>query len=382
MYKKTFRRLLRISCLSLALMGMSLPTADMADVPADSPEIQYFGRWDARDGVRRCGYGATYIKAKFTGTSLKADMEGSGIWWRVSIDGEAFRRLKPQGKATLLGKDLSPGEHKVLLVRSTEGQAGISEFRGFIVDDGAGLTKPDPLKKRRLEFVGDSITAGAINDGIFQGNNYNDVEDNDMSYGPQLARMLHADYSVVAKSGQGVAHNYTETWPLKGVHACDSYDWTFFSNSFSPKNLSWDTEKFPVDAIILSLGTNDFSDPNRKPTAEEFKEGYRKLIAIVRKKNPGKPIICTDPVPSSVNIRGRLWIRQVVEEMSDQGYEKLYFISINENGPLLKPDDFADGTTHPTKEGSKKLAAYLKDKVAAILGWQQENIHGTISPES
>ena len=370
MWKKNFSRFLGISCLSLALMGMTSPTADMADISADSPEIQYFGRWDAKDGVYRCGYGATYIKANFTGTTLKADLSGEGIWWRVSIDGKEFHRLKAQGKDTLLGENLSPGEHKVLLVRSTEGQAGISEFRGFTVDDGAGLTKPDPLKKRRLEFVGDSITAGAMNDGKFQGSNYHDVEDNDMSYGPQLARMLHADYSVVAKSGQGIARNYAEAWPLKDVHASDSYDWTFFSKTFSPQNTSWNTKNFPVDAIILSLGTNDFSDENRMPTAKEFKDGYRKLIAIVRKKNPGKPIICTDPAPDHVIILAQIWIRQVVKEMNSQGDDKIYFISFNEKGPLLKAEDFADGNTHPTKEGSRKLAVYLKEKVAGILGWQ------------
>ena len=363
------RTLLGSSILSLAIMGASVFPGYAAEIPADSPEIQYFGRWDAQEGVYRCGYGATYIKANFTGTSLKADISGDGIWWRVSIDGGEFRRLKPQGKDTVLAKNLALGEHKVLFVRSTEGQAGISEFRGFSVDDGSGLAAPDPLKERRLEFVGDSITAGAWNDGDRTGKKYHDVEDNDMSYGPQLARMLEADYSVIAKSGQGVVHNYAGKWPDMGVHASDSYPWTFFSNRFADKHLIWDTERFPVDAIILAIGTNDFSDKERKPTPSEFKEGYKRLVAVVREMNPGKPIICTEPIPSVIGSDARKWIQQVVREENQKGDRDIYFIPINERGALLEVDDYVGDNTHPTKAGSRKIADYLKDKVAGILGW-------------
>lgn len=360
----------RISMLLFVLMGFGMGRADMGEFPADSPEIQYFGRWDAGKGVYRCGFGATYIKANFTGRSLRADLGGSReVWWRVSIDGSEFRRFKPRGKDTLLADQLSPGEHKVLLVRSTEGQAGISEFRGFRVEDGEALLAPDPMKDRRMEFVGDSITAGAINDGKWVGN-YFDVEDNDMSYGPQLARMLDADYSVIAKSGQGVVHNYAEAWPGHGVHASDSYAWTFFSNTFSPKNLPWDTKRFPVDAILISIGTNDFSDPNRKPTAEEFKEGYRNLISRVREMNPGKDIICIEPFPAHIGPLAGMWTEDVVEEARRGGDERIHYIAVNEEKPMLETEDYADGRTHPTKAGSRKAALYLKDKVARILGWQ------------
>lgn len=366
----TFHKFLTLSALSFSLITLNGTPALGATIPSNAPEIQYFGRWDSDKEVYRCGFGATYIKANFTGTSLKAHLKGSGIWWRVSIDGGEFRRFEAKGKSTLLAENLPPGEHKVLLVRSTEGQAGISEFRGFTVDNGASLTAPDPMKKRRLEFVGDSITAGAFNDGHWTGHgNFNAFEDNDMAFGPQLARMLHADYSVIAKSGQGVVQNYTEKWPYQGVHTKDSYAWTFFFNNFSPKHPEWDTKKFPVDAVILSIGTNDFNDQPYPPTAVEFKEGYRKLIEVLRKKNPHKPIICTDPVPSVINPESREWIHETVRKFRLLGDKEVYFISFHEKEPLLEKEDYVDGSIHPTKTGSTKLANYLKDKVASILGW-------------
>ncbi len=364
--------------LTAITVWMNEPAAEAKTISADASEIRYFGRWDKADGVYRCGYGAVYLKANFTGTSLKADLTGKGIWWRVSIDGSDFRRFAPEGRDTVLAKELSEGEHKVLLVRSTEGEAGIAEFRGFEVDDAAQLTPADPVKERRLEFVGDSITAGAENEGPWgNGKGYHDVEDNDMAFGPQLARMLNADYSVIAKSGQGIVQNYGEKWPYQGVHASDSYVWTFFSKDFSPENQEWDTKRFPVDAIIVAYGTNDFSNSPIPPTDQAFREGYQKLIRVIRSKNPGKPIICLDPLTGTTlpgmedaeadrKVIGL--IRQMVEDWNRQGDKDVYFIPVNEGGRLLPPEDLVEGG-HPRQSGDTKIANYLKDKVAAILGW-------------
>ena len=358
-----------IGALAAAFLFPGLSATEAKDIAATSPSIQYFGRWDAGD-VYRCAQGATYIRANFTGTSLKADLTGPGDWWRVSVDGGPFRRFRPEGKNTVLAENLAPGRHSVLLVRSTEGYMGLSEFRGFIVDDDADIAAPDARKKRRIEFVGDSITAGAVNDGVRSGENYNDIEDNDMSFGPQLARALGADYSVLAKSGEGVIHNWAESWPGKEVHTADRYAWTFYYSTFSDDNLKWDPAQFPVDAVVIAMGTNDFSDRNRRPTEAEFKTGYKKLITTVRAMNPKAVIICTEPVPSWVGEDARRWIRTSVEEMTQAGDKKLHFIPVNEAGPLLAETDYVGDNTHPTKEGSAKIAAYLKDKVAAILGWQ------------
>lgn len=66
--------------------------------------------------------------------------------WRVSIDGSAFRKIKPKGSETVLAENLKPGTHKLLFVRSTEGCMGTTKFYGFELDDGAKLEQPDPLR--------------------------------------------------------------------------------------------------------------------------------------------------------------------------------------------------------------------------------------------
>ncbi len=360
----------KIALAAVFALGISGCSADAAYIAPDCSQIQYFGRWEKNEDVYRCAQGATYIRANFTGTSLYADLEDANAWWRVSIDGGEFRRFRPQGRHTLLAENLPQGEHKVLLVRSTEGRAGISEFRGFGIDDDAQILAPDPVKKRRLEFIGDSITAGFKNDGP-GGGDYQDIEDNDMAFGPQLARMLEADYSVLAKSGEGVVHNWGEDWPGTQVHTADRYGWILYSDKKSPDNKVWNPQDFPVDGIIIALGTNDFnrSDQKRKPTHEEFVAGYEHLLQTVRQMNPGIPIICIEPVPSAIPAYAGEWIKEAIAAQREQGDNNLHYIAINEGRPLLEPSDYAGDNTHPLKSGSTKIALFLKDRVAQILGW-------------
>ena len=122
------------------------------------------------------------------------------------------------------------------------------------------------------------------------------------------------------------------------MHTADRYAWTFYYDQFSPDNLKWDAQNFPVDGVIIAMGTN-------------------------------AAIICTEPVPHWVGADARSWICSTVAEMTQAGDAKLYFIPMNEDGPLLSESDYVGDNTHPTKEGSTKIATYLKDKIAAILGW-------------
>lgn len=346
-------------------LAMLSACAEAARYDADTPEILYFGRWEEDEGVRRCGRGATYIRVGFTGGTLHAALDGENIRWHVSIDGGAPRQFYPTGRETVLAEDVPSGNHQVLLVRETEGQAGVSAFRGFCLDDGETLLPGEGAKSRRLEFVGDSITAGSANIGRYTGKNFYEVENGDMAYGPQLARMLDADYSVVAKSGEGVCHNYAGGWPDAGVHTADSYRWTFYHGTKGPGNAEWDAELFPVDAVMIFIGTNDFSDNQRKPEGE-FEAGYERLLDAVREMNPEAEIICLEPLPASIGALARSRIENLVERRIELGDDRLHFIPMGKGREALSGEDFTDNT-HPTIKGAEKLARYLKDKVAAIL---------------
>lgn len=345
-----------------------------AAVKADAPEIQYYGRWDKQADAYRCGYGATYIKVNFTGTSIFADLHDDHSLWQVSIDGAAYRRIVPEGARTLLAKNLPLGKHKLVLFRQNEGLYGISEFRGFTVPGGSLLPGDAPLG-RRLEFVGDSITAGFHNlllqpaEGSHE-RAFNELEDGNQSYAPVLARMLQADFSVIAKSGQGVVQNYCEPEDGKAVHCIDSYGWTFFSEEKQGEHPIWHSEEFPVDAVIVSMGANDFLNANsQRVKIGDFVAGYQQLLQRIAEQNPDAAIICLEPLPACLGSEPGKAIAAAVEGLHQAGMVNLHYIPINQAGPLLTDRDYVDNGVHPTPEGAYKLAKYLKNRVAKILHW-------------
>ena len=347
-----------------------IPFIGGINVPANTfinDKIALHGRWAVEMNQATCGQGAAYIRAKFKGPKIGVKMDDKNCWWRYSIDGTQFDRIKFTDDVTVLATDLGSGEHKITLVRSTEGEAGLSIFKGFVFDKEDDLLELVEPERLQLEFVGDSILAGGFNEKYIYSGTYYDMEDNDMSFGPQLARMLGADYSVLGKSGEGVVHNYGETWPSHEVHTADRYPWTCYSFNGEVEHPVWDFANHPSDAVIISIGTNDFTDPNRKPEEQDFIDGYKRLVQVVRKYNPQTPIICVEALPTMIGPRAGRWTAAAVKELQRQGDKALYYIPLNKDKPLMDDEDYVGDGTHPSKEGSKKIALFLLDKVKNIL---------------
>ena len=361
------RRGFLLLLLALALSWTSLSAVACAQklVPADAGAIQYLGRWDlAVPGIARTGRGAVYLRVDFSGTSLRACLQDRQNWWRYTIDGREYTKFKPQSDETLLADGLPPGRHQLLLVRCTEGRYGVSTLSGLKLDDDGELLPAAPASSRRMEIIGDSIAAGAKNDGP-QGVSYLNREDGSRSFAAELARLLGAEWSVVAKSGEGVVHNYGEDWPGNGLHTQDTYPRTLFTAA----QPVWNPAQFQPQAILINVGTNDFTDPSRKPEAAVFIAGYERLIRLVRSMNQAAVIISVEPIPAVIGPSAGSWARQAVETLKAEGDKKLYFIPVNEGKPLLQDEDYAGDGTHPTAAGAKKIAGYLRGPVAAIMGW-------------
>jgi lysophospholipase L1-like esterase len=350
---------------SLIILSASIPVLANEIISASDPAIQYQGRWDrSQYGTARTGRGAVYMKANFTGTLLAVDLKDTHAWWEYSIDNSPMKHFKAKESTTVLAPSLPAGNHQVLLVRDTEGENGISEINGFILSDNATMISPTKPTNRRIEVLGDSITAGAWNKGL---GDYVDQENGYMAFGPILARMLNAEWSIVAKSGEGVVRNYSEPLGLPGhiIRAKEDYVRTFYTQE-EPK---WDFKIDPPQAILIAYGTNDFVDKHNLPKMEDFGMEYVRLINTVRSHNPSATIICLEPVPSWLSPDVRNTIRAIVKSKRDRGDKKLYYIGLNEERPLLEAADFADGNTHPLIKGDEKIASYLKDKIAKIMNW-------------
>eukprot|EP01059_Diplonema_ambulator_P004432 TRINITY_DN1412_c0_g1_i3.p2 TRINITY_DN1412_c0_g1~~TRINITY_DN1412_c0_g1_i3.p2 ORF type:complete len:375 (+),score=90.95 TRINITY_DN1412_c0_g1_i3:1736-2860(+) len=157
-----------------------------------------------------------------------------------------------------LASGLSSGVHTIEVFKSTEADwnartptPNYITFTGIVVSDGGSLVAPDPLPTRRIEFVGDSITAGYCNlchdTPAPQDEAAESFYD---SWASQICRGANATCHNIAWSGFGVVRNYAPG----NVTLPDVYRQTLASDVGSP---AWDFASWKPDAVVVNLGTND-----------------------------------------------------------------------------------------------------------------------------
>src|SRR5438105_2087046 len=118
------------------------------------------------------------------------------------IDGGAMKTIGPSSVAEqILAMGLADGVHTLEFARRSEGGYGKTVVEAVLLDPGKTLLAAD-TRPHKIEIVGDSISAGFADEGTNPSTPEN--ENGYMAYGPQLARLLDAEWSVIAHSGQGM----------------------------------------------------------------------------------------------------------------------------------------------------------------------------------
>lgn len=97
-------------------------------------------------------------------------------------------------------------EHKLQIYKNTEAQSGNILFAGTT----AKLTSISFKKKKKIEFIGDSITCGAASDSSdhpCDKGEYMDHHNGYYAYGPRISRAIGVDYLMSCVSGIGMYRN-------------------------------------------------------------------------------------------------------------------------------------------------------------------------------
>jgi len=288
--------------------GVVPPDADVSMHsidPTDTDHLLYMGRIDFTDPAKPKFWApAVVISARFVGTSVTAKVQDSfkgENWYEVVVDRDPtltyIFRPKTSTNSYTAFTNLPYGEHLVEFVKRTETSAGSGVFLGFEV---GGVPLPAPARPtRRIEAIGDSITAGS---GVEPGQNQancsgNAAENAYMSYGAVLARNLNAEYHITAAGGRGILENYE-------CHSLDTLPAGY--DHWDQRDLTsgvWDPTTYIPDAIIIGLGTNDFSPDNcAKPPISEacdpakFQQivgAFEAFVSKLRGYYPGAHIFLT-----------------------------------------------------------------------------------------
>ncbi|MDY7225892.1 SGNH/GDSL hydrolase family protein [Hyalangium rubrum] len=342
----------------------------MYSVSPQDPLIRYTGRFDFIHHPRTVFFdwpGAT-IEAAFEGSACFIRLEDGNNDYNVYVDGQPRGVLRTSSERLYkLVEGLPEGQHTVRLTRRTESGFGQAAFRGFFVS--RKLVELPPRPDRRLLFIGDSFTTGYGNEGQLGCKFSRETQNIELTYAALVAQELGAEYEIVAKSGRGVVRNYGEPTPTspKPMPA-------FFAQTLAEKEQpTWDFQRWVPHAVVINLGTNDFSTEPHPPEAV-FAQGYEALIAQVRQAYPKVPIFCV--AGPRMKDPAKAYIQAIVERQRARDGGRTHLALIQDT--LEHPVDFGCDS-HPSVTGHRKMAVQLGPILSSALGWKQQAHPGDVS---
>jgi hypothetical protein len=186
-----------------------------------------------------------------------------------------------------------------------------------------------------------------------------ETENHYLTYAALTARSLKAELSTVAWSGKGVVCNYGDD-----ADSCKNPLPTYYDRSLPNRADSvWDSSRFKPDAVVINLGTNDFSTSS-DPDQPTFVKAYQDLLGRIRKAYPEARILCTNgSMLSGTDLdTARRYIKAAVDELADP---KITAFEI-------EPQDGSDGygcDWHPSLARHEKMAKTVTAAVKAAVGW-------------
>lgn len=317
----------------------------------DHSSITYYGRQEFLDnGGVQLNFQSGF-EVIFTGTSAAVGIEvaGSASEYMYSIDGEAFVRvLNPTAGYNSLATGLTAGEHTLTFYACNQGAR--NRITGLRFDSGASLKKVP--KKKTIEFIGDSITAGWIGSGY--------INWLSKCYTWQTAQKLGFGFNVVARGGIGLL--------VKGTDALNMSDRYFRAIPYSEtigKNETYpmyDTSRYTPDYIVVNLGTND-----RSYSSSQVQAAYTNFLTALRSSYPGATIFALRPLGGRDITGGDGYFKKeiisAVNARRKAGDKNVVFMDTT---GWVEVSDFAD-QLHFNYEGNEHIAEKLAAAIAEYI---------------
>jgi lysophospholipase L1-like esterase len=327
---------------------------------ADHPYFQYTGRIDfSNRELPRYWLPGVYVRARFGGTQcaivVQDEMLGGSKhnYIQVVIDDTIHYRVKLEGKRDTIevAIGLANKPHTITICKNTETNIGYMEFAGIIAEK---LLPPPSKPKRRIEFIGNSITCGTGSDlsripcgkGVWE-----DQHNAYLSYGPTTARNLKAQWQLAAYSGIGLVNsccNIPFAMPQvydKVIPAKDSIQWNF--------------KNYVADVVTICLGQNDGAQDSAM-----FCNAYVQFVQEIRSYYPEARIVLLNSPMADQNLTAVLknFITSVVARLNKEGDKSVhkYFFSKSFNSGC-------DG--HPDLQEHKQIAKELTTYLKSLMKW-------------
>ncbi|WP_163710446.1 SGNH/GDSL hydrolase family protein [Mangrovibacterium lignilyticum] len=297
-------------------------------VKYSSPNIDYSGRIDTTTHpAADLFWSGTSIRINFEGESISAlfQEERGDNYYNVFVDNDSAFVLRPDTTKQYyqLASGLAAGKHTVELFKRTEWDRGVSTFYGFRISGNAKVLPKADAKKRKIEFYGNSITAGyAVDD--FSGKDRSDsiFTNNYESYARITASHFDADYRCICKSGIGITVSWFPLIMPEMYNRLDPND----------PDSRWDFSQYTPDVVVINLFQNDSWIVNipdnaefkhrfgtEAPSKEFIVQAYADFVRSIRREYPNAQIICALGTMDATR-EGSEWpayVQQAVDQLND-----------------------------------------------------------------
>ena len=346
-------------------------------ISVTSPLVRAEGRIAWEETGAHCYWPATHFTVRFRGTSLSACLTS----WVMSCvnslgvvcDGRlSMLPLKPCDdgvrRTLLLADSLAPEAVHTLILFKRQDDYHHFILHGFETD--GSFAGPAPLPALKLEFYGDSVTAGQVVEatdytGRCDPPGHDGAMDNPWwSYAWQTARMLDARIVTAAQGGIAV-------FPGTGwFHWPDTIgmDTTWDRLCYFPEAgelTGWDFSRYTPDVVVFAIGQNDqhdtASDTNCLTVADpayraKWKAAYKAIAAGVASHYPAatKYVFIT-----TVLMHDPVWDEAITEcarELREERGMQTYRFLFSRNGSATPGHPRISEQT----EMARELTAFLR----------------------
>ncbi len=356
------RPVILLSILCSFLLQSKITIAQQKSVSffaADNPNIQYIGRIDfTNPKLPRFWQPGVYINVKFSGSYCEVILNDEVLWGKnhnyleIVIDGVAKRiQTKTAHDTIIIAEGLSDGTHTLTICKNTEANIGYLELVGIRCKK---LLKPEPKSKRKIEFIGNSITCGASSDmsaipcgkGVWQ-----DQHNAYMAYGPVTARTLQASYHLSSVSGIGLMHSCC------GMNIIMPP--VFDKISMRNDTINWNFSKYQPDVVTVCLGQNDGIQDSAA-----FCDNYLSFIKQLRGYYPKAQLILLSSPMASGNLKQFMVssLTAIKKKVNSKGDKKV--------GTFFFAKQYTGGCDyHPSLEEHTLIANELTVAIKKLMKW-------------
>jgi hypothetical protein len=294
-----------ISLVALLPLILACHHTKLISVTASSPEIGHYGRtvFDQNKELVLIS-SASFVEFSFTGDSIRVILRsitpGRDDYNYVSIelDNQYKGRIKVENRFLTfytIKAGTNSSSHLLRIYKATEPHNGVVVFAGAL---GTGITAVEHPTRKKIEFIGNSITAAMAADlteiPCGKGKWY-DQHNAYYSYASRVARAVGADFLLSAVSGIGIYRNWNSLAPTMP----QVYESAYLEIDSTQ---GWDFSRFTPDVVSICLGTNDFSDGDGKTARLPFDSSayinnYIKFLGTVYSHYPSTQVaLLTSPM--------------------------------------------------------------------------------------